>query len=143
MLDPFQDQGLSLSLRAFGNSPAQSLCDKVNELPLHFRKEKLALQFTIRIAAKPNYSVYKTIFNLRYVDYFNRKLRVIPTFCICVRQFLEEFNFYPDIIAIYTDCSVSNNKAAALNNNSSSIERLSGKSSVFSAELHALYLALD
>ena len=99
-MDPILNQGLSLSLEAFGNYPAHSLCDEVNELPLHLRKEKLALQFTIRIAANPNYSVNKTIFNLQYVDYLNRKLRVIPTFGICVREFLEELNnFYPDIIA--------------------------------------------
>ena len=46
---------------------------------------------------------------------------------------------------IYTDGSVSDDKAAAaaVIDNYSSIERLPDKSSIFSAELHALYLALD
>ena len=46
---------------------------------------------------------------------------------------------------IYTDGSVSDNKAAAaaVIDDYSSIERLPDKSSIFSAELHALYLALD
>ena len=46
---------------------------------------------------------------------------------------------------IYTDCSVSDDKAAAagVTDNYSSIERLPDKSSIFSAKLHALYLALD
>ena len=46
---------------------------------------------------------------------------------------------------IYTDDSVSDDKAAAaaVISNYSSIERLPGKSSMFSSELHALYLALD
>ena len=43
------------------------------------------------------------------------------------------------------DGSVSSDKAAAaaVIDNYSSIERLPDKSSIFSAELHALYLALD
>ena len=44
---------------------------------------------------------------------------------------------------IYTDGSVSDDKAAAVIDNHSSDERLPDKSSIFSAELHALYLALD
>ena len=47
--------------------------------------------------------------------------------------------------SIYTDSSVSDDKAAAaaVIDNHSSIEHLPDKSSIFSAELHVLYLALD
>ena len=45
---------------------------------------------------------------------------------------------------IYTDGSVSDNKAAAaVINDYSSFERVPDKSSIFSAELHALYFAPD
>ena len=46
---------------------------------------------------------------------------------------------------IYTDGSVSDNKAAPASviDDYSSIERLPNTSSIFSSELHALYLALD
>ena len=52
---------------------------------------------------------------------------------------------FRDYDFIYTDGSVSDDKAAAaaVIDNYSSIERLPDKSSIFSAELHALYLALD
>ena len=52
---------------------------------------------------------------------------------------------FRDYDFIYTDGSVSDDKAAAATviDNYSSIERLPDKSSIFSAELHALYLALD
>ena len=52
---------------------------------------------------------------------------------------------FRDYDFIYTDGSVSDDKvaAAAVIDNHSSIERLPDKSSIFSAELHALYLALD
>ena len=195
LLDPIQNQGFKrLSLGAFRTSPAHSLCVEANELPLRFRREKLALQFATKIAANPNNPVYKTIFNPRYVDLFARKPRVIPTFGIRIKESLEELDFDPDIIAkfeftetppwtyptamvnltlsyakkdqtdpskyislpnevkdvfldydfIYTDGSFSDDKAAAaVIDNYSSIERLPDKSSTFSAELHALYLALD
>ena len=68
LLDPIQNQGLRLSLGALRTSPAQSLCVGANELPLHLRREKLALQFATKIAANPNNPVYDTIFNPRYVD---------------------------------------------------------------------------
>ena len=93
MLDPIQNQGLRLSLGAFRTSPAQSLCVDVNELPLHIRREKLALQFATKIAANPNNPVYDTVFNPRYVDLFARKPRVIPTFGIHIKKSLEEFDF--------------------------------------------------
>ena len=56
-----------------------------------------------------------------------------------VKDVFRDYNF------IYTDGSVSDDKAAAaaVIDNYSSIERLPDKSSIFSAELHALYLALD
>ena len=56
-----------------------------------------------------------------------------------VKDVFRDFNF------IYTDGSVSDDMAAAaaVIDNYSSIERLLYKSSIFSAELHALYLALD
>ena len=53
---------------------------------------------------------------------------------------------FRDYDFIYTYGSVSDDKeaaAAAVIDNYSSIERLSDKSSIFSAKLHALYLALD
>ena len=52
---------------------------------------------------------------------------------------------FRDYDFIYTDGSVSDDKAAAapVIDNYSSIERLPDKSSIFSAELHALYLDLD
>ena len=52
---------------------------------------------------------------------------------------------FRDYDFIYTDGSVADDKAAAaaVIDNYSSIERLPDRSSIFSAELHALYLALD
>ena len=87
-----------------GGCPGQILSrgycpDTANELPLHLRREKLALQFAIKIADNPNNPVYDSIFNPRYVDLFSRKPTVIPTFGIRIKESLEELDFDPDIIA--------------------------------------------
>ena len=52
---------------------------------------------------------------------------------------------FRDYDFIYTDGSVSDDKAAAaaVIDNHSSIEHLPDKSSIFSSELHAVYIALD
>ena len=99
MLDPIQNQGLRLSLGAFRTSPAQRLCVAANELPFQLRREKLALQFAIKIVANSYNPVYQTIFNPRYMDLFGRKPRVIPTFGIRIREFLEEIDFDPNTVA--------------------------------------------
>ena len=167
-----------------------------NELPLHLRREKLALQFATKLAANTNNPVYKTIFNTQYADLFSRKPRVIPTFGIRIKESLEELDFDPDIITkfqfpetppltyptptvnltlsyakknqtnpskylslhnevkdvflydfIYTELALLQmtklQHAAAVIHNHFSIEHLPDMSSISSAELHALYLALD
>ena len=71
----------------------------MNELPLHLRREKLAIQFATKIAANTNNPVYEPIFNPHYVDLLSRKQRVIPTFGIRIKEFLEGLDFDSDIIA--------------------------------------------
>ena len=65
--------GFEVSLGPFTTSPAQSPCVEANELPFHLRRQKLVLQFTIKIAPNPNNAVYETIFNPQYVDHFSLK----------------------------------------------------------------------
>ena len=69
-----------------------SLCIEVNDLPFHLRREKLALQFVIKIATNPNNPVNEVIFIPQYVELFSRKQRVTLTSGILVRESLEEFN---------------------------------------------------
>ena len=51
-LDPVQNQGLRLSLGAFRSSPVESMYVEAREPPLETRREKLALQYTIKFAEK-------------------------------------------------------------------------------------------
>ena len=48
-LDPVHNQGLCLSLGAFRSSPVESLYVEAHEPPLEIRREKLALQYTMKL----------------------------------------------------------------------------------------------
>ena len=54
MLDPIAHQGLRLALGAFRTSPIESLYTEANEPPLSCAEKKLALQYTLKIAAHPD-----------------------------------------------------------------------------------------
>ena len=53
MLDTVHHQGLRLALGAFQKSPVESLYLEADEPSLYLRREKLALQYAIRLAANP------------------------------------------------------------------------------------------
>ena len=54
MLDPIHKQGLRLALGAFRTSPVASLYVKADEPSLYSRREKLSLQYAIRLTANPS-----------------------------------------------------------------------------------------
>ena len=51
--DPIANQGLRLSLGAFRTSPSVSLNAEAQELPLHLRRQKLGMQYALRISTNP------------------------------------------------------------------------------------------
>ena len=54
MLDTVHHQGLRLALGAFRTSPVESLYVEAEEPSLYLRREKLALQYALRLAANPS-----------------------------------------------------------------------------------------
>ena len=55
-------QGLRLALGSFRNSPVESLCIGAEEPSLYIGREKLALQYAIRLAANPSNPTLKVTF---------------------------------------------------------------------------------
>ena len=53
MLDPIHNQRLRLALRTFRTSPVASPYVEADEPSLYSRREKLSLQYDIRLAANP------------------------------------------------------------------------------------------
>ena len=71
MLDPIHNQGLRLALGAFRTSLVASLYVEADEPSLyHSRREKLSLQYAIRLAASPSNPAHGVTFPPNYVDLY-------------------------------------------------------------------------
>ena len=195
MLDPIHHQGLRLCLGAFRTSPTESLYVEANELSLANRRNKLAMQYCIKLHSNPDNPAFKPVFEPRYEAIFADKPNSIPTLGIRIKPSLEAtgidlYNIanhvlpeYPpwllkqphvifdinvhkksftpshiftsnflqvrerfhDFTFLYTDGSKDDDRvaAAAVFPDGESRCRLPDKSSIFSAELQAIHLALD
>ena len=65
-LDPVHNQGLRFSLGAFRSSPVESLYVETQEPPLEIRREKLALQYILKLKANPGNPHYDVVFNPKF-----------------------------------------------------------------------------
>ena len=70
MLDPIHNQGLRLALGAFRTFPVASLNVEADEPSLYSRREKLSLQYVIRLAAYPSNPAHEVTFPPNYVDLY-------------------------------------------------------------------------
>ena len=98
MLDPIHNQGLRLALGAFRTSPVAILYVEADELSLYSRREKLSLQYAIRLAANPSNLVHEVTFPPNYVDLYEQKPKAIKSFGIRISPLLESANIKPQNI---------------------------------------------
>ena len=87
-LDPVHNQGLRLSLGAFRSSPVESLYVEAHEPPLQIRREKLALQYILKLKANPGNPAYDVVFNPKYQILYADKESATDSFGIhCKKLF--------------------------------------------------------
>ena len=98
MLDPIHNQGLRLALVAFRTSPVASLYVEADEPSLYSRREKLSLQYAIRLAAKPSNPAHEVTFPPNYVDLYEQKPEAIKLFDIRISPLLESTKIKPQNI---------------------------------------------
>ena len=98
MLDPIHNQGLRLGLGAFRTSPVASLYVEADEPSLYSRREKLSLQYAIRLAANPSNPAHEVTFPPNYVDLCEQKPKVIKSFGIRISPLLESAKIKPQNI---------------------------------------------
>ena len=98
MLDPKHNQGLRLALGAFRTSPVASLYVEADEPSLYSRREKLSLQYAIRLAANPSNPAHEVTFPPNYVDLYEQKPKAIKSFGIRISPLLESANIKPQNI---------------------------------------------
>ena len=91
MLNPVHNQGLRLALGAFRTSPVASL--EAGEPSLYSQREKLSLQYAIRLAANPSSPAHEVTFPPNCDDVYEQK--VIKPFSIRISPLLESANIKP------------------------------------------------
>ena len=95
MLNTIQNQGLRLALGAFRTSPETSLHAEAYILPLELRRQKLSLQYAIKLNTLPNNPahsiVFKTPTNISKKISNNKNL--IKPFSLRILDNLKEINF--------------------------------------------------
>ena len=105
-LDPIHNQGLRLSLGAFRSSPVEILYVEAHEPPLDIRREKLALQYTIKLKANPGNPAY-VVFNPKYQDLYRNKESTTDSYGIYCKKLLKEAKLDVGEIAINSIPDVS------------------------------------
>ena len=195
VLDTIHNQGLRLALGAFRSSPVESLYVEANEPSLHLRREKLSLQYALRLSSNSNNPAHDCTFNPKHEVLYDKKPRIIKPFGLRVKPALIENKIecthihqnsipitppwtlneptvnlelsklkksetppelykamlgeikqnYPHYVHVYTDGSKVGDTVgcAAVSKFHSSKLRLPDRSSIFTAEVKALDLALN
>lgn len=101
-LDRVQNAALRVCLGAFRTTPITSLHVEANELPLSLRREKLALQYIIKLRNNPCNPSYAAVFQPNFKPLFEAKPNAIPTLGIRMHQALKETGVNLRCIAPYT-----------------------------------------
>ena len=92
MLDTVHNQGLRLALGAFRTSPVSSLNVEADEPSLWLGREKLSLQYAIRLAANPSNPAFEVTFPPHFQEYYERKPNAIKSFGLRIALLLESTN---------------------------------------------------
>ena len=82
------------------NYTSQALSE-ADESSLCSRREKLSLQYAIRLAASPSNPAYEVTFPPNYVDLYEQKPKTIKSFGIRISTLLESANIKPQNIEKY------------------------------------------
>ena len=73
MLDPMQNHALRLCLGAFRTSPCPSLSVEANEPPLNLRRQKLSVQYALRLSSNYQNPAYNVVFNRKFGRFFSEQ----------------------------------------------------------------------
>jgi len=93
MLDPIQNQALHLCLGAFRTSPADSLCVEGNEPPLHIRRNKLSIQYAVKVASDTSNPGRDVILSLKSKAQFEKNPTRITSLGMRISGDLQRIGF--------------------------------------------------
>ena len=96
-LNPLHHQGLRLALGAFRTSPVASLYVEADGPSFTSRREKLSLQYAIRLAENPSNPANEVTFPPKYTDLYENKPNFIKSFGVRILPLLKAANINPKI----------------------------------------------
>ena len=88
-------QGLRLALEAFRTSPITSLYVEADEPSLYLRREKLSLQYAIKLAANPSNPAFRVTFSPQFSELYELKPHAIKPFGLRGLPLLNSSNINP------------------------------------------------
>src|SRR6059036_3497549 len=101
MLDSIQTLSLRLCLGAFRTSPVESLQIEANEPSLSSRRNKLAIQYAMKIKSNPTNPTYQNIFDPQYAALFENRPKTIPPLSIRIQNVLNDINIDLTAVSYY------------------------------------------
>ena len=137
-LDPAHNQGLRLSLGAFRSSPVESLYVEAHEPPLEIRRDKLALQYVLKLKANPENPAYDVVFNPTHHELYKNKESATGSFGIHCKKLLKEAKIDVGEIATYSilDVPIWDSKAVTVDLTLSEFDKSSTSSTVFKSRFN-------
>ena len=106
MLDTVHHQGLRLTLGAFRTSTVESLYVEAAEPSSYLRREKLALQYAIGLAANPSNPTFKVTFpphiSQDIIDLYDNKPSAIKSFGLRIVPLLASTNINKEQIETHS-----------------------------------------
>ena len=103
MLDPIQNLSLRLCLGAFRTSPVESLQVEANEPPLSFRRNRLAVQYALKIKSNSTNPAHHSIFDPQYTTLFENRPKTIPPLSLRTQNLLNNINLD---LAVISPCQL-------------------------------------
>ena len=101
ILDSIHNEGLRLVLGAFRTSPINSLYVEANEPSLSYRRQKLSLQYLLKLKSNHSNPTHKIVFKPQHKRLFERKPNVIPPFGIRMEPIADNLGIDTECIADY------------------------------------------
>ena len=137
-LDPVHNQGLRLSLWAFRSSPVESLYVEAHEPPLEIRREKLALQYILKLKANPGNPAYDVVFNPKCQILYADKESATDSFGIHCKKLLKKAKIDIGEIAINSipDVPIWDSEPVTVDFTLSEFDKSSTYSTVFKSRFH-------
>ena len=136
-LDPVHNQGLRLSLGAFRSSPVESLYVEAQEPPLEIRREKLALQYFLKLKANPGNPAYD-VFNPKYQIIYADQESATDSFGLHCKKLLKKAKIDVREIAINSipDVPILDSEPVTVDFTLSEFDKSSTSSTVFKSRFN-------